>query len=280
MSVRGVGTTSKITGRGYLVAKGGLLFAFVPDVEMVDEWPAPIAGPPSRRGGALLAGLAALTCLAVVVVAGLRLNEELTRPATPVERQRASIIEVARRWQIWPAGKIFPAQLGYSLEVGGRETARLVGIGKTTSCDAGLNPAAATAVRPYGCDAVLRATYLDQSQGSAMTVGIATFADARSAALAKGRLRSVKGPARLRALAFPDSAVARFTDSAVQKQATAVQAGPYVAFAVIGYADGRPPPAGRQAGLLPDVADDLAKAVLTPLATPATVDCAQPGWSC
>jgi hypothetical protein len=252
----------------------------VPEADIMEEWPTPVPDPPKRRSGALLAGFAALICLTALVVAGIRVTGELTRTANAGERQRASALELARRWQSWPAGKIFPAELGYSLEVGGRETARLVGIGAAASCDTGLDSAAAVAVRSYGCRAVLRATYLDQSQGSAMTVGVVAFADERSAALAKGRLRSAGAPARLRALAFPDSAVARFADSAVQKSAAAAQSGPYVAFAVIGYADGRPPPRDRQAGLLPDVADDLAKAVLTPLATPARVDCAEPGWSC
>ncbi|MCW2886713.1 MAG: hypothetical protein JWL58_3575 [Streptosporangiaceae bacterium] len=228
----------------------------------------------------LPAGLVAAICLTAVVVAGVRITGELTRAPHPAELRQASVLEVARRWQTWSAGKIFPATVGYTLEEGGPETARLVGIGTAASCDTGLDPAAAGAVRPYGCRAVLRATYLDQSQGSAMTVGVAAFPDERSAAQAKNGLRSVKGPARLRALAFPDSAVARFADSAVQRSAAAAQSGPYVAFAVIGYADGRPPPPNRQGGLLPDVADDLAKAVLTPLATPARVDCVQPGWSC
>ena len=247
---------------------------------MVDEWPAPISGARRGRSRLLPAALAAAICLAALVLAGVRLTGELTRGPRPAELRQASVLDVARRWQTWPAGKIFPAVVGYTLEEGGPETARLVGIGTAASCDSGLNPAAAAAVRPYGCRAVLRATYLDKSQGSAMTVGVAVFPDERSAALAKSGLRSVKGPARLRALAFPDSAVARFADAAVQRSAPGVQNGPYVAFAVIGYADGRPPPRDRQGGLLPDVADHLAKAVLSPLATPSRVDCAQPGWSC
>ena len=52
---------------------------------------------------------------------------------------RAATIELARRWQVWSAGTIFPAHLGYTLDIGGDETASRVGIDPGTSCAKGVD---------------------------------------------------------------------------------------------------------------------------------------------
>jgi hypothetical protein len=239
---------------------------------------APPSVPPRRPARRIIAGLGALLCLAVAAVAGVKFVGELTRSPTGVERDRAALREVAQRWQTWPAGKIFPDTLPYTLDVGGAEKARRVGIDPGGStCDAAVEPKVAATLRGSGCRAALRATYLDQLQGLAITVGVVAFPDDRSAAQAKSRLPKTPG---LRALALPGSVVSRFGDSARQNS-VARQSGPYVVLAVIGYADGRPAAKTKQKQTdLYTIAPQLAEAVLTPLAARAAVDCSQEVWSC
>jgi hypothetical protein len=240
--------------------------------------PPPPSPPPRHRIRRILAGGGALIGLAVATVAGVQVGMELTRQPTQPERDRAAIEEVARRWQAWPVGKIFPATLPYTLDVGGSEKARRVGIDPAGSaCATAVEQRVAGTLRGYGCRGALRATYLDQLQGLAITVGVVAFPDERSAALAKAKLPRTPG---LRTLALPGSVVARFTDAARQTS-VARQNGPYVVLAAIGYADGRPAAKAKQRQTdLYTIAPQLAEAVLTPLATRAPVDCTQETWSC
>lgn len=246
--------------------------------EVPGGFPAP--PPPSSRRGTrrIVAAGGALLGLAVAGAAAVHVIGELTRPPTRVERDRAVIHEVARRWQAWPTGKIFPATLPYTLEIGGAEKAHRVGIDPARpACDPAVEARLAGTLHRYGCRAALRATYLDQLQGLAITVGVVAFPDERSAVLAKMKLPKTPG---LRTLALPGSVVARFTDSARQNS-VARQAGPYIVFATVGYADGRPAAKARAKQTdLNTVAPQLAEAVLTPLAAREPVNCAQETWSC
>jgi hypothetical protein len=231
----------------------------------------------------VIPGVTAVICLfaLVVVVAVAGLFGELTRSPTSAERRRAAAVEVARRWEAWPAGKIFPAAVPYSLDVGGRESARRVGIGTDTACQSALDAPLRAAFRSYGCRAVIRATYLDQLQGLAITVGVAAFRDERKAGEAATRLPPGARPAPgLRALPFADSVVSRFDD--VARQSAAVRhRGPYVVIATIGYADGRPAGGAKQKqDYLDAVAPQLAESVLGSLTTPARPDCSSAEWSC
>ena len=240
--------------------------------------PAPPAPPPRRRVRRIVAGAGALLGLAVAVAAGVQVVRELTRQPTQLERDRAAIQEVARRWQAWPVGKVFPATLPYTLDVGGAEKASRVGIDPAGSvCDAAVEARLAGILRGHSCRGALRATYLDQLQGLAITVGVVAFPDERSAALAKAKLPKTPG---LRTLPLPGSVVARFTDTARQTS-VARQSGPYIVLATIGYADGRPAAKAKQRQTdLYTIAPQLAEAVLNPLAARAPVDCARETWSC
>jgi hypothetical protein len=227
----------------------------------------------------VIAGLGALISAAIAIAAAVQLVVELTRPPSRAERDAAATREIARRWQAWPAGKMFPATLPYSLEIGGLERARRVGIDPNgASCAAAVDPDLAGTLRGHGCRGALRATYLDQLQGLAITIGVVAFPDERSAALVKAELS--KTPA-VRPLALPGSVVARFNDAARQTS-VARQDGPYVVFAAIGYADGRPKAKIKQEQSdLYTIAPQLAEAVLTPLAARPAVDCAEEAtWSC
>lgn len=240
---------------------------------------APPAAPAPRRSRQVIAWLGVIVSAAIAIVAAVQLIGELTRPPTQAERDSAATREVARRWQAWPAGKIFPATLPYSLDVGGRERARRVGIDPGgPACAAAVDPGLAGTLRGNGCRGALRATYLDQLQGLAITVGVVAFPDERAAARAQARLPKTPG---LRTLALPGSVVARFTDKARQTS-VARQDGPYIVLAAIGYADGRPAAKSKQEQTdVYAIAPQLAEAVLTPLAARHSVDCAEKAvWSC
>jgi hypothetical protein len=243
--------------------------------------PYPLTAPQQRRGGFVAASLVAVVCLIAIVVAAIGLAREMNRPPTAAERSRAAAAEVAGRWRTWPVGKIFPATVPYTLEVGGQESARRVGIGQDPACEGAVDAPLRATFRAAGCRAMLRATYLDQLQGLAITVGVAAFPDARSAARAAARLpaddTAVPG---LRALAFPGSVTARFGDAARQVGAVRHQ-GPYVVLATIGYADGRPAALTKQTqAYLSEVVPQPAERILSSLAAPARPDCSSPEWSC
>ncbi|WP_018658163.1 hypothetical protein [Actinomadura flavalba] len=236
-------------------------------------------GPDGRALPRTVLAVLAAGCAAVLVVAGARLAGELTRAPTPGEVAAARVAEVAARYRAWPAGRIFPATLGYTLDLGSAEHARRVGIAPGTGCADGVDAPLGESLTARGCRALLRATYLDQPQGLAVTVGVIVFPDggaARDAAkwIAPGGVRP-----GLRALPFPGTAAERFGDAA--RQTAAVRhAGPYVVAATAGYADGRPATRAPRQADLASIAPRLAAAVLDPLATPGTVDCDAREWAC
>ncbi|GAA1518607.1 hypothetical protein GCM10009677_60040 [Sphaerisporangium rubeum] len=230
-----------------------------------------------------LVAASALTLLCAVV-AGLAMGAagaELTRGPTTAELRQASAVELARRWQSWPAGKIFPERLPYVAEQGGKEYARRVGVSTRTDCSAAVDAALRQAFREAGCRAVLRATYLDALQGVVVTVGVAAFPDARSAARAGRALPRGGTPSPgLRALSFPHTVADRFS-AAARQSATLGQAGPYLVLTTAGQVDGRPARAvGRQRETIFAFADDLRRRIVVTIATPARPDCAGKDWQC
>ena len=235
-----------------------------------------------RRLAISLTACGGVCCLVVAVLAGRAAIAQQTRPPTAAERAAAAAVAVARRWRTWPAGRIFPAILGYTTSLLNNDTARRVGISPDDTCAAALDPALAGPARRDGCRAGLRASYVDELQGVVYTTGVLAFpSPAKAQAFDRG-LPSGRPPAEgLRALAFPGTAAARFADDARQL-AIARQEGPYVLLTVAGYADGRPAAASSQynpAAFRP--AGQLANAILAPLNRPAVVDCAATRqWSC
>jgi hypothetical protein len=228
-----------------------------------------------------LTALAGICCLAVALVAGRAAIAAKTRPPTPAERAAAAAAAVARRWRSWPAGRIFPAELGYTTTLNGHETARRVAISPDDRCGAALDAALAGPARRQRCRAGIRASYVDELDGVVYTTGVLAFPDpARAAAFAR-RLPSARPPAvALRALAMPGTASARFT-AAARQTATARQDGPYVLLTVAGYADGRPAAVtGEFDAAAFSAAGQLAREILAPLNQPAVVNCARRQWSC
>ena len=236
-----------------------------------------------HRGLAItVTALGGVCCLVAAVLAGHAAIAQQTRRPTAAERAAAAATAVARRWRTWPAGRIFPATLGYTTILLNNDTARRVGISPDDQCTAALDPALAGPARRDGCRAGLRASYVDELQGVVYTTGVLAFpSPAKARAFDRG-LPSARPPVTgLRALAFPGTAAARFADGSRQT-ATARQDGPYVLLTVAGYADGRPAAAtGEFNATAFAPAGQLADAILAPLNRPAVVDCAATRqWSC
>jgi len=218
-------------------------------------------------------------CLAVTAVAVMAVHGELVRKPTAAELSRAAATAVARRWQAWPAGKIFPASLPYVTNLEVPEHASRVGIDPANGCAAAVDATVAAVLRRYGCLGVLRANYLDQREGVVFTVGVVAFPGDRAAAAARSQLRAAS-TSGLRALAIPKTASAWFSDRARQA-ATMALSGPYIVLTTAGYSDGRPAAATgerRPAAFAP--ASQLAGLVLVRLAAPALPRCGEPGWTC
>jgi hypothetical protein len=230
--------------------------------------------------------LACLCCLAVAALAGRAAVAGQTRPPTPAERAEAASAAVAARWRSWPAGRIFPAALGYATILRTHETARRVGISPDYRCATALDAALAGPAREEGCQAGIRASYVDELDGVVYTAGVLAFPGRAQAAAFTRRLPSFRLPssrplpAALRALALPGTVSARFT-AAARQTATARQDGPYVLLTVAGYADGRPAAAtGEHDPAAFSAAGQLAREILDPLNRPAVVNCARRQWSC
>jgi hypothetical protein len=229
----------------------------------------------------LVISVVALCCLAVAISAGSSARADLTSKPTRAELSAAAALAVAERWRSWPAGRIFPAELGYTTSLLTQGTARRIGIAPRTACPAGVDAVLRRLAARNGCRAVLRATYVDQLQGVVYTVGVLAFASGRGAGrFVRGLDADRSGVIGLSALAFPGTASAAFSDAARQAS-TAQRQGPYVVLTVSGYTDGRPAAATLEArGSVFAPATQLASRIIGPLTVPAVVNCRSPQWSC
>lgn len=224
---------------------------------------------------------AALTGLAVAVLAGGRAHAEETRQPTAAELSAAGAAAIAQRWERTPAGEIFPSTVGYTTDLKTKETASRVGIDPADTCAIAVDNTLRKLARQAGCVAGLRADYTDQLLGSVYTIGVLVFPSAAKASLFYTRLPLSGYPATgLRALAEPGTPAALFADAARQASA-ATLAGPYVVLAVAGYSDGRPASAvNERRGSVFDPVNQLVSAVAAPLAQPVTVRCGSAEWAC
>ena len=235
-----------------------------------DQWPrAPGAyrgdppEPPRRRGVrsrraaasfALILGLAGFA----VAVSGVAI-QLLPRHFTASQQRQIQSWEVIRRWQTMPAGQIFPASVSYQLSAQVlKDTAPLdldafrVSIAPQESdCAKAVTSASAgAALSRNGCEAVLRATYVDATRSYVMTVGVAVLPDAAAAisadsgltaprlaaarqAIAQGRL-----PAGVQVVRFHGAGAGRYNYS--RQISASFTAGPYLVMFAAGYSDSRP----------------------------------------
>ena len=210
-------------------------------------WPPGLAPGPHQTGrpprhwlaiGAALLGVVGLA-FSLIGVAG----QALPRRFTAAQQQQIMSWQVASRWRTWPAGKIFPASVGYQLSwtlFGGSSgltlSARRVGIAPQSRCAAAVDPALARILDRRGCEAALRATYTDATGTFVVTLAVVIM---RGPAPAAGSLPAGHGlPPGVRPVPFPGTLAARFGGH--QRQVTgAVSRGPYLGLYAVGYTDGR-----------------------------------------
>jgi hypothetical protein len=216
----------------------------------------------------------------------------LPRHFTAGQQQQIENWEISSRWQTMTAGQIFPATVSYQLSAQLLEdtsplnlNATRVGIAPQSGCGTGaITAAAAPVLRREGCEAVLRATYVDATRSYVVTVGVAVLPTGAAAAAANAAL----SPARLATAHHANVAsqlaagvqVVRFGGPAggmynYNRQISVTSAdGPYLVMYAAGYADSRPRvQVSRDSysyGAMTSLAQGVANSVAARLATPPT----------
>ena len=233
---------------------GDGMYADGTDVGRRDHGGSPGRG---RRAAAILALILGLVGLAVSMT-GVAI-QLLPRHFSAGQQRQIEAWEVMRRWQTMPAGQIFPASVSYQLSAQVLQDAAPLDLGalrvsiapQESDCAKAVTSAAAGAVlRRNGCEAVLRATYVDATRSYVMTVGVAVLPTEAAAAsagssLSQARLaaaRDAVGVGRLSAGVLVvrfRGAAARLYDYNRQISAS-FTAGPYVVMYAVGYSDSRP----------------------------------------
>jgi hypothetical protein len=189
----------------------------------------------------------------------------LPRHFTAVQQRQIMGWEMARRWRVLPAGKIFPADVPYTVSAAALDApasltlqAQRLGISPQESCSAVVTTAAASVLEHGGCSAAFQATYVDASGSMVATVVVAVLPASSAATSVAHALKAAAygspGPAQT----FPvaGTPAAGFGDA--QRQLSHVEAaGPYVILSTAGFSDGR-------AGLVS--ADDYMDAEMASLA--------------
>jgi len=217
-------------------------------------------GASAGRGRRIAAAVALILGVAGFAVSLTGVTVQLLPRHFTVEQQRQiQAWEVMRRWQLMPAGQIFPASVSYQLSAKTLQdqdplqlNAFRVSIAPQESdCAKAVTSAAAGAVlRKNGCQAVLRATYVDATRSFVMTVGVAVLPDAASALSVHTKLSTLRLAAARqagRASLLPAGVlVLRYagadgrTYDYNRQISASFTAGPYVVMYAAGYSDGRP----------------------------------------
>jgi hypothetical protein len=219
------------------------------------------SGSPPRRGsrGRRIAALIALVLgLAGFVISATGMATQLLpRRFSAAQQQQIENWEIAGRWQQLTAGQIFPASVRYQLSAVVLQDATplnlnalRVAIAPQSGCGTGVTTAAAASVlRRDGCQAVLRATYVDATGSYVMTVGVAVLPSAAAATAASQSLTSARLTAANQSEAGRLAAgilVIRYHGTAAvmydysRQISGSLARGPYLVMYAAGYADSRP----------------------------------------
>jgi len=195
-----------------------------------------------------------IAAIAVLVLGGLGLAgfgigalvQVMPRKFTAAQRQQITDWEFGQRWRDLPAGAIFPASISYAAPTELDDvpslmlSAQRVGLAKQASCASATDPAAAAALDREGCAAVLRATYVDETDSYVVTVGAAVLPGTAKAAAAARAIASARGVnSAVHAVPVTGTPAAAFTDKRRQLSGV-VSAGTYVVLYTVGYTDTRP----------------------------------------
>jgi hypothetical protein len=200
-------------------------------------------GPRAVAFGLVLAvGLVGLGAAAVGIAHRL-----LPRHFTAAQQREITSWEMARRWRVLPAGKIFPAVVSYTVSAAALEgtasltlQAQRLGISPQENCSAAVTTAAASVLDHSGCSTAFQATYVDSSGSMVATLVVAVLPGSSAASSAAHALRAptygTAGPAE--AFPVPGTPAAGFGDA--ERQLSHVDAaGPYVILSTAGFTDGR-----------------------------------------
>jgi hypothetical protein len=179
----------------------------------------------------------------------------MPRHFTPGEQRQITAWEVSGRWRGMAAGQIFPSLVEYSLPsniIQGYSPLSLqavrVAIAPESACAAAVtDQAAATVLRRNGCQALLRATYIDQTSSFVVTVGVAVLPTPTAAATASTDMSSTRLAVQHATNPLPSGVLrVHFTGAAgglydyYRQLAAALPAGPYLVLYSAGYSDNRP----------------------------------------
>ena len=152
-----------------------------------------------RRAAAILALVIGLVGLAMSMT-GVAI-QLLPRHFSAGQQRQIEAWEVMRRWQTMPAGQIFPASVSYQLSAQVLQDAAPLDLDalrvsiapQESDCAKAVTTAAVGAVlRRDGCEAVLRATYVDATRSYVMTVGVAVLPTEAAAASARSAMSQVR----------------------------------------------------------------------------------------
>lgn len=216
------------------------------------------------------------------------------RTFTAAQRQQITDWEYAQRWRDLPAGMIFPASAGYAppgaLDDDPSLTlaARRLGIAGAAACASAADTTAAALLDRDGCSAMLRATYVDETDSFVVTVGAAvlpTSAKAESAARAVAGAGASPGLGpTVQTVRFAGTPAGEFTDKQRQLSGAAAR-GTYVVLYTVGYADGRPREnvtqdnytTAEMARVGAGVANDVLSALAAPVPPPRCPGAGVPG---
>ena len=143
-----------------------------------------------------------------------------------------------RRDNLPRVGLLLPRPRRFPMTNGLKLTATRIGIARQASCAAATDAAVAAVLDRNGCEAMLRATYVDGTDSYVVTVGVAVMPGSAQAAAAKRELPG--GLYGVLPVRFKGTPAAAFTRP--RRQISGVLAGStgtYVFFYTIGYADDR-----------------------------------------
>jgi hypothetical protein len=253
------------------------------------------AGEAGEAGGRTRRRIAAAVVLALGVAGFFAsmtgvIIQLLPRHFSAAQQRQIMAWEVAGRWRELSAGQIFPASVGYQLPasvVGDAEPlgvqALRVAIAPQSGCASAVTSAAAAQMlRRNGCEAVLRATYVDATRSYVMTVGVAVLstraaAAAANAGLARPQLAAARAaggagrlPAGVGVVRFGGTAAGLYDYS--RQISGSLTAGPYLVMYAAGYSDGRPRVAVTQdsysASEMTSMARDVARWIAARLGAP------------
>jgi hypothetical protein len=255
---------------------------------------APARVPASPRSSvgparALAVGLLALLGLALMgtsllqlALAGHRAGDQLRRVGTTAESQRFAFDREA--WRAIPVDDLFPPLHALPAATADDNAARnlvRVAVPAPADCRSAFDPALARLLAGLGCGPVLRADYTDVTQTLVATVGVAflggTPAQQQDLELATSAAHDDLQP---RPAPAPGTAAARFGPA--QRLTAVVHApgdGPYLFFAVAGFADGRPAAADPGPDAIAQSGADLLAAGLEALVAERTDDAVEALWT-